>query len=258
MAPFVSRTLGQCGLQVGPIAFGASYGMPAKAVEKAVEAGCNYLIWGSIQRDGMARGIRNLRPRRDSFVLGVCSYARLPKLLTRGVENDLRTLHTAHADVLVLGYWNGGVWGYVREEAERLRQRGLIRHVALSTHSPRVVASGARDAAAVFHVRYSAADTRVEHDLIPHLPCPKPGLVAFTATSWGRLCNPRKTPPGEATPRASDCYRFVLSNPAIDCVMTGPANEAEAEEAIATIERGPMDPDELAWMRRVGAGIRGL
>jgi predicted aldo/keto reductase-like oxidoreductase len=258
VAPFVSRTLGQCGLQVGPIAFGASYGMPAKAVEKAVEAGCNYLIWGSIQRDGMAQGIRALKNRRESFVLGVCSYARLPLLLTRGVEKDLRELQTGFADVLVLGYWNGGVWDYVREEAERLRDRGLIRHIALSTHRPPVAVGDAKNVASVFHLRYSAADTRVEHEVIPRLPHPRPGVVAFTATSWGRLCNPRKTPPGEATPRASDCYRFVLSNPAIDCVMTGPANEAEADEAIATIHRGPMDPDELAWMRRVGAGIRGL
>ncbi|MBX9603310.1 MAG: hypothetical protein K2X35_20060 [Bryobacteraceae bacterium] len=243
---------------MGPIAFGASYGLPAKAVERAVERGCNYMIWGSIQRDGMARGLRALKGRRDSFVLGVCSYARLPRLLTRGVEKDLRTLQADYADMLVLGYWNGAVWGYVREEAQRLRDRGLVRHIALSTHRSPVIVSDARDAASVFHLRYSAADTRVEHEVMPCLPSPKPGLVAFTATSWGRLCNPRKTPPGEATPRASDCYRFVLSNPAIDCVMTGPANEAEAEEAISTVERGPMDPDELAWMRRVGAGIRGL
>ena len=34
--------------------------------------------------------------------------------------------------------------------------------------------------------------------------------------------------------------------------MTGPANEAQAVEALRAIELGPMSPEELAWMRRVG------
>ena len=59
-------------------------------------------------------------------------------------------------------------------------------------------------------------------------------------------------PPGERVPSATDCYRFVLSNPAIHVCMTGPANEAHAAEALRAIELGPMNEEELAWMRRVG------
>jgi len=37
--------------------------------------------------------------------------------------------------------------------------------------------------------------------------------------------------------------------------MTGPANEAQAAEALRAIELGPMSAEELAWMRRVGEFI---
>jgi hypothetical protein len=37
--------------------------------------------------------------------------------------------------------------------------------------------------------------------------------------------------------------------------MTGPATEAQAEDALRAIELGAMNDDELAWMRRVGDHI---
>jgi len=94
-------------------------------------------------------------------------------------------------------------------------------------------------------VRYSDACFRWE----------SAGLVAFTATSWKQLLDPKRMPAGERVPTASDCYRFVLSNPAIGQCMTGPANEEQAAEAMRANELGPMNEEELAWMRRVGDHI---
>jgi predicted aldo/keto reductase-like oxidoreductase len=54
-------------------------------------------------------------------------------------------------------------------------------------------------------------------------------------------------------PRASYCYRFALSHPLVNLVLAGPKNGAELDEALAALDRGPTDADELAWMRRVGA-----
>jgi hypothetical protein len=39
--------------------------------------------------------------------------------------------------------------------------------------------------------------------------------------------------------------------------MTGPATEAQAEDALRAIDLGPMSGEELAWMRRVGDHIHG-
>jgi predicted aldo/keto reductase-like oxidoreductase len=70
------------------------------------------------------------------------------------------------------------------------------------------------------------------------------------------LLDPKRTPPGERTPKASDCYRFALSNPAVDVCTTGPKNREELEEALRATELGPLSEDETAWMRRVGAFVR--
>jgi predicted aldo/keto reductase-like oxidoreductase len=80
--------------------------------------------------------------------------------------------------------------------------------------------------------------------------------VAYTATSWGQLLNASKIPQGERLSTASDCYRFVLTRPEVDVCLSGPANAAQMDEALKSLELGPMNEDEMAWMRRVGSGRR--
>ena len=82
-------------------------------------------------------------------------------------------------------------------------------------------------------------------------------MVSFTATRWGRLLNPRKMPPGQPPATAVDCYRFVLSNPAVDVCMTGPRNRAQMEENLKVLELGPMNDTELERMRRIGDHVHG-
>ena len=69
--------------------------------------------------------------------------------------------------------------------------------------------------------------------------------------------DPRRTPKGEKTPRASDCYRFALSNPNVDVCLAGPAGREQLDEALSALDRGPMAEDEIAWMKRIGVAIRG-
>jgi predicted aldo/keto reductase-like oxidoreductase len=82
-------------------------------------------------------------------------------------------------------------------------------------------------------------------------------MVVYTATRWGDLLNPKRMPAGVPSPRASDCYRVVLSNPSVDVCMTGPKTLDEMREALTTLDRGPMTEEELAWMRTVGDRVRG-
>jgi len=56
-------------------------------------------------------------------------------------------------------------------------------------------------------------------------------------------------------PRASDCYRFVLSQPQIDLCLAGPANTEQMKEGLCALDRGPLSEDEMAWMHRIGAAI---
>src|SRR5512137_2176539 len=245
---FGDRTLGRTGVTVGPLGISASYGVPEAAVERAVEAGMTYVYWGSRRTAAFAGALRQLAPRREGFTLVVQSYARVAPALAWSVERALGRIGYDHADVLLLGFWNHGMRPRVLDAARRLQQRGLVNYLAVSSHNRRVAAelaaSGAFD---IVHVRYNAAHPGAESDCFPHLPADhRPGVVSFTGTSWAQLLNPKYTPPGERTPSAADCYRFVLSHPDVDVCATGPTSAAHVEEALLARDLGPMSADEQA------------
>ena len=85
----------------------------------------------------------------------------------------------------------------------------------------------------------------------------RPAIVTYTTTRWGHLCSPGRMPPGERTPTGGDCHRFVLSHPSVTMSCAGPDSLEEMRDVLAALDRGPMDADELAWMRRVGDHIYG-
>lgn len=250
-----TRVLGRTGLAAGRLGMAASYGVPTAAVERAFERGVNYLYWGSFRRGPFSQALRNLKPQRDRMVLVLQSYSRVAGLMGPSVEMALRKLGFDRADVLLLGLWNHKPPRRILDASRKLRERGLIRHIAVSTHQRPLVSELAADPdVGIVHVRYNAVHKGAEREVFPLLDGNgnRPGLVAYTATSWGQLLKPRRIPPGERVPAATDCYRFVLSNPSVDVCLTGPANEAQANEALRAIDLGPMSEDELEWMRRVG------
>ena len=69
--------------------------------------------------------------------------------------------------------------------------------------------------------------------------------------------DPRKLPAGERVPSAADCYRFALTRSEVDVCMSGPKTAEQTDAALEALRRGPMDEEELAWMRRVGAHRNG-
>jgi aryl-alcohol dehydrogenase-like predicted oxidoreductase len=107
-------------------------------------------------------------------------------------------------------------------------------------------------------VRYNAAHRGAEGEVFPHLASTPPGVVAYTATRWGALVDRAIVPAAEPVPRASDCYRFALTRREVDIVLAGPRDGRELDEAMAALDRGPLTPDELAWMQRVGVGVMAM
>jgi aryl-alcohol dehydrogenase-like predicted oxidoreductase len=185
------------------------------------------------------------------------------------LERALRALSFDHADVLLLGMWNKPLAPRILDAAQKLKQRGLVRFLAVSTHQrtlvPEMAAANDLD---IVHFRYNAAHPGAETDIFPHLPAQnRPGMVSFTATSWGQLLGKTSLqsrfmgghplPKGERVPTATDCYRFVLSRPEVDVCLTGPASAAQMEEALEALRRGPMTAEELDWMHRVGRAVSG-
>jgi hypothetical protein len=75
----------------------------------------------------------------------------------------------------------------------------------------------------------------------------RPGVVAYTATRWAQIINPKKTPPGEVPASASDCYRFVLSNPEVDVCVCGP--KGQMREGLRTLDLGTLSPNDLFFRK---------
>lgn len=260
MASFPRRvTLGRSGFSVGPLGVSGGYGVSAGAVLRAFDRGVNYFYHGSRRNPGMATAIRELvaAGHRDELVIVLQSYSRLAGLMERSVTRGLQQLGIETADVLLLGWCNGPPGERLLERAERMRQNGMLHHLAVSGHRrPAFVGHAADKRLSIIHVRYNAAHTGAENDIFPHLPAEaRPGVVAYTATSWGALLKPRRMPPGEAPLRGRDCYRFVLSNPDFNACMSGPRDDAQMDEALAALDEGPLSPEEDARIRRIGRWV---
>jgi len=249
------RILGQTGLKVGRLGLSGGYGAPAEAFEEAFERGCNYFYWGSMRKEGMRRAIMNLcgRGRRDDLVILLQSYSRSPRLMEIFVKRALKSLKLDRAEILLLGWYNRPPARKILDKALELKEKGLCRFLGLSGHNrplfPRLAAEGIFD---LFHVRYNAAHRGAEEEVFAALGQIRPGLVTYTATRWGQLLKARNMPPGQEPPPASDCYRFALSHPAVDVCLCGPKDGAQMKEALWTLDRGPLDEEELARMRRIG------
>lgn len=262
MTSFPSRSdFGSSGLQVSPLGLGSSYGLSGRDVERAFDNGVNLMFWGLRRRSDFARGIRAIAKKdRDGMVLCAQTYSRAAALVAPSVESALRTLKTSHLDVLCVAWWDEEPPERILDAARVLREAGKIRTIMLSGHHRPNLPLFARVAGVdSIMVRYNAAHPGAEKDVFPHLPTEagaQPGVLAFTATRWGTLLEPRLMPQDERRPRASDCYRFALSSPHVHATLCGVKDASELDEALCALERGPLTTDERSWMLRVGAHVK--
>jgi len=249
-------------LVVGRIGLGSSFGVGPEGLALAFDHGINLFYWGSIRRPGFGEGIRRLARRgRERIAVVLQSYTRWPAALMRlTLESGLRRLDLEYADVLLLGWHNRRPPRAILDAALELREKGRVRALMMSGHQrsffPEMAREGIFD---LFMVRYNAAHRGAEREVFPALPAPpdRPGICAYTATRWGSLLDPKRLPPGERAPSAADCYRFCLSHPAVDMVLCGPADTEQVRVACKALAAGPLDPDELAWMKRLGDHVYG-
>lgn len=262
VSDFTSHTrLGSAGPAVSRLGLAGGYGVPASSVEEAFhEYGINYFYWVS-RKPGMRDALRELvKTRREELVIAVQSYDHMGFLLDWSVSKALRELNTDYLDVLFLGWFNRMPGDGLLDRARRMMEEGKVRMLGVTGHNRRFHGELARDGGGPFdvlQVRYSAAHRGAEEEVFEGLGEVRPGIAVYTATRWGKLLKAKHVPPGENPLTASDCYRFVLSHPAVDVCMAGPRTHEEMVQGFEALKRGPLDPEEMERVRRIGDRVHG-
>jgi aryl-alcohol dehydrogenase-like predicted oxidoreductase len=250
--------LGKTGIVASPLGLSASYYPGREAVDTAVEAGVNLFFAFGVDVQ-MIRALRRLMPsHRDKFVLvtGAYNYIWWAQDVRKTFEKRLRQFKTDYIDIfLFMGVMKPSEFTpRVQDELRKLKEEGKVRAVGISCHDRpflgKLAASGSIDA---LMLRYNAAHRGAERDIFPQLATHNPGVLSYTATRWTYLLRrPRTLPKGARIPTAGECYRFVLSNPHVQTVLTAPRSERELRENIAAVQLGPLSDDDMKFMRYFG------
>jgi aryl-alcohol dehydrogenase-like predicted oxidoreductase len=235
-------------MRLSRLGLASSYGVGAREVDQAFERGVTFFFWGALRRSSFGSALRRLA-RRDDVVIAIQSFTNKPWMLRPSVDVARVRLRTDRIDILCLAYRNAVIDAPMLDAARALVSRGAVRSLMVSSHDrPTLVTLASDPTFDTLMVRYNAAHRGAEREVFPAAQAHGRNVVAYTATRWGTL--------PKAVPRASDCYRFVLTHPAVTSCLFGPANESELLEALTALERGPMSPDEVAEMMRVGDAVR--
>jgi len=257
------RPFGRTGIAVSPLGLSATYRPGKKAVRIAAEEGINLFFAFGIDTQ-MNAALREIMPaRREQFVLatGAYNYIWWAQDVRKTCEKRLRQFRTDYIDLfLFLGVMKPAEFPQkTRDELQKLKEEGKVRAIGLSCHNRLFLGElaeyGEMDA---LMLRYNAAHRGAEQDIFPHLAAHNSGVLSYTATRWSYLVRrPRGLSADARVPTAGECYRFVLSNPHVHCVLTAPRNEHELRENIAAVRQGPLDEEELTFMRNFGDVVHG-
>jgi len=253
---FLYRDVPALGHRMFRLGLATNYGIEGADLEWAVEQGVNYVFW-TPKAQRVTQALKALMKRdRESLVLACGpTTGYFGGGIKRACDRLLKKLGTEYIDIFQI-FWLGRTSAWTPSTIDALvslRESGKVRAIGVSIHDRMRAGKLAIDSPLdMLMIRYNAAHTGAESDIFPHLAKRKPAIVAYTATRWRGLL---KRPKGWNGPvmAASDCYRFCLSNPNVDLVLTGPKNRQQLEENIGNLlAKGPLSAEENLWIRNFG------
>ena len=260
---FTHTEFGTSGIPVCRLGLSATYWPGRKTIHAALDAGVNFFFLYGFDHQ-MVKTLREvLQSGRQQHVVATGSYNLLwgHQNVRRTCEKRLRQLRTDYIDVfLFLGAMKEKQFTeQAREDLFRLREEGKVRCIGLSCHDRKFVGHLAAEGRFnAFMMRYNAAHRGAEQDIFPHLDEHNPGVISYTATRWRRLLvRPRGWPKTSPVPTAPQCYRFVLSNPHVDVCLMAPSNVRHLQENLGALSAGPLDEDQMTFMRSFGDVVHG-
>ncbi len=258
---FCYRKLPVIDKEVFRLGLAGNFGIDGPDIQKALtEYGMNYIFWTPRMKRATEAVKTALARDREKYVVATGpTTAWWSSNIRRYVEKALTTLQTDYLDVLQM-FWVGvtASWSPANlEEMLKLKEEGKVKAIGISIHNrKRAGQLAAESPLDLFMIRYNAAHPGAEEDIFPHLAPGKHIVTAYTATRWRKLLKRPKGWDGDV-PTAGDCYRFCLTNPHVDVVLTGPKTMRQLEENLAAVKEGPLDDDRMAWMRKFGKVVHG-
>jgi aryl-alcohol dehydrogenase-like predicted oxidoreductase len=215
-----------------------------------------------------------------------------PECLRRSVRESLRLLRRDHIDILMIhepdrpgqyDWWTDQeqVTGPVLDVLDELKREGTIGYAGLAGTTAYELASLCRTGkfdVVLTAFNYSLLWREAELEVLPAARDQGMGVVVGAPLQQGALSRRHDdeithaaawlSPPRRAQflqlyaaldeaglGVAETALRFVISNPAVSCVLTGVRSAAEAEQNIAAVARGPLHADLLARLDEIAAAV---
>ncbi len=260
--PVVNKTVFRMGIA-------GNYGIDSTDIKWAADQGANYWVWGR-SFGKVTDGIRDvIKPDRESHAVAMLGWGYFGWQVRRSVENALRKLDTDYLDVFKLG-WLGRTSIYSKgiiDTLLKLKQEGKILSIGTSIHDRKRAGRLALNSGIdLLMIRYNAKHPGAEQDIFPFLSKRNPAVVSYTALAWGQLIRPLKgivMPPWPGRERFIGpplspelCYRFVLMNPHVHIVLTGPRNREQLRKNMGAMRQGQLEPEEMNWIREYGRLVK--
>jgi aryl-alcohol dehydrogenase-like predicted oxidoreductase len=253
------RRLGRSNIEVCRLGLSGSYGLDRESAERALlELGIDYFFVTPRMRP-LVGAIKALiaAGHRERMVIAAGANIPFGWSVRRAWASTARALGVDRIDVFHL-FWVQANWyvtGNTWREMRRLKEEGLVRALAISCHdrpmARRLVDELELD---VLMIRYNAAHRGAESEIFATLdPAQRPGIVAYTATRWGKLLQPQ----GQLGPMSPpECYQFALSHPAVDVVLCGPKSWDELAMDADGARAEPLAGTRLEEVKRFGDAVR--
>jgi aryl-alcohol dehydrogenase-like predicted oxidoreductase len=263
------RPLGNTGLEVSEIAFGAHGVDNPPLMAAALDAGINTFCTSGRYLDGMeeaalGEAMAGLEVERDRLVVMTGNAPRRADTVASilaDVEASLRRLRTDVIDI----YYNASVEtaAQIRSEPlheaiERAREAGKVRHLGLSAHGgdlQTVLGVALEDPLyEVFFIKYDFMSYPDLDDLLERAADQGVGTLVFKTTAGNRQHEIRDLESGGLSFRQAT-LRWALMNPAVASVAVTLTSFAEIEECLVAVG-STVGRSEVAMLRRYADVMR--
>ena len=272
----IYNQLGKTGVKISALGFGAmrlpvietgtktlfDHEKSIELMRKAFELGINYFDTAPAYCDGESEAIvgKAIKGIRKDIYLST----KNPIENNSGsdwmkrLEKSLKNLDTDYIDFYHM--WGISWQSFVdninvkdgpMEAAFKARDKGLIRHISFSFHDKaenmiKIIDTGMFETVLC---QYNLMDRSNEKGM-EHAKNKGLGVIVMGPVGGGRLGAPSQTIqnllPGRIKSSAQIALRFVLSNPSVDCALSGMGSLAMLEENVSTASNeNPLSMDEI-------------